>query len=141
MKNYECIADDNGLEITFASRYENIEKATDDTILLLAKQHFEINQFDLKVVLQEVLGNAIRHGNGDDVNKRVFYKILVLNNQIEFEIKDEGEGFDPAECSESKENALTPHGMGLFIIKSLGFEIDYCNHKKILKLRKTINNN
>jgi len=140
MKNYECIADDNGLEITFASRYDNIEKATDDTLLLLAKQSLEINKFDLKVVLQEVLGNAIRHGNGNDEKKRVTYRVVIVGNQVEFEVGDEGEGFDPMKYAESKDDTLTPHGMGLFIIKSLGFKMDYCDHRKVLKLHKIINN-
>ncbi|OEF95816.1 SpoIIE family protein phosphatase [Desulfuribacillus alkaliarsenatis] len=45
------------------------------------------------MVLQEVIGNAIEHGNRFDTAKKVMLEICVCNNYIFAQVGDEGEGF------------------------------------------------
>ena len=76
------------------------------------------------VAVRESVINAVRHGNRNDRRKRVVIEFLsgMTNGSAELTVlvRDEGEGFDPAEVADplSPENMLKPHGRGIFLIRS-----------------------
>ena len=76
------------------------------------------------VAVRESVINAVRHGNRNDRRKRVVIEFLsgMTNGSAELTVlvRDEGEGFDPAEVADplSPENILKPHGRGIFLIRS-----------------------
>ena len=49
------------------------------------------------MALREALANAIKHGNGQDLSKRVHLEMRVSRRLLEIRIRDEGAGFDPRE--------------------------------------------
>ena len=49
---------------------------------------------DLKLILCELLYNAVIHGNNKDTKKNVYISVNIDKNEVVTVIKDEGKGFD-----------------------------------------------
>ncbi len=76
------------------------------------------------VAVRESVINAIKHGNGGDVRKRVFVEFTPIENEdlpgLAIRVRDEGPGFDPATLPDcvAPENLLKGSGRGIFLIRS-----------------------
>ena len=77
----------------------------------------------VSVAVRESVINAIKHGNGNDEQKRVFVEFTPLHAGtpgISIRVRDEGPGFDP-ECLPdplAPENMLKASGRGIFLIRN-----------------------
>lgn len=110
-----------------------VEIVAKDLIDCLRKNCGEIDDetvFDLKVIINEVLINAILHGNNDDSNKCVKIDAgLTGNGSVVFIIEDEGLGYNFSEiCSKQKTNLKDPidlieSGRGMILVKGLCEEV------------------
>lgn len=67
----------------------------------------------------EAVGNAIVHGNNNDISKKIDILIQINKNTLNIEVQDEGEGFDTDSLPDplAPENLLKPCGRGIFLIK------------------------
>ena len=83
--------------------------------------------FELKVILNELLVNAIKHGNLEDVSKNVKIDAGIdLNDNLFIIIEDEGCGYDYDRicgcigpfCEDTQQD-ITESGRGILILKSL----------------------
>jgi serine/threonine-protein kinase RsbW len=77
----------------------------------------------LGLAIRESVVNAMRHGNGNDVRKRVHVELRVLPGStptVWIRVRDEGPGFDPATLPDplAPENLLKSSGRGIFLIRS-----------------------
>ncbi len=97
--------------------------------------------FAIKLALEEAMTNAVRHGNGNDPNKRIFVRYHVTADRTEIEIRDEGNGFqvetvpDPTE----PENIDRPNGRGIMLMRAYLDEVDYQppgNRVRLVKLNR-----
>jgi serine/threonine-protein kinase RsbW len=76
------------------------------------------------VAVRESVINAIKHGNNNDEQKRVFVEFTPLNGEpaggIAIRVRDEGPGFDPAALPDplAPENMLKSSGRGIFLIRN-----------------------
>ncbi|MDU1663811.1 MAG: ATP-binding protein [Peptoniphilus harei] len=74
--------------------------------------------FDIKVILNELVVNGAMHGNEEDLNKKVFLKLILDQNSLKIIVKDEGRGvdFDTSlyDCTQKRCN-----GRGLLIVEAL----------------------
>ena len=75
------------------------------------------------VAIRESVINAIKHGNRNDASKRVFVDFEAAPQavpELVIRVRDEGEGFDPAEVADplAPENLLKASGRGIFLIRS-----------------------
>lgn len=73
----------------------------------------------LQLGLQEVLVNAVRHGNGSDPSKCLRVRRILTPNWLVFQVQDEGRGLPPDSRSArlpDQPDALC--GRGLFLIHS-----------------------
>lgn len=76
------------------------------------------------VAIRESVINAIKHGNGNDANKHVFVEFEMAANEeaqeLRIRVRDQGEGFDPAEVANplAPENLLKSSGRGIFLIRN-----------------------
>lgn len=87
----------------------------------------ESNEFEIKVILNELLINAIKHGNRQEVGKNIKLRAKVSkDDELSITIEDEGEGFDY--CCQNSVHAATGDdncfeldetGRGIFIVKNL----------------------
>lgn len=75
------------------------------------------------VAIRESVINAIKHGNQNDVGKRVFVEFLAVSAEvpeITILVRDQGEGFDADKLADplAPENLLKSSGRGIFLIRN-----------------------
>ena len=84
-----------------------------ETILNFIQQYAELTEekiFETKVIFNELLSNAIIHGNKKDKTKRVFVKVGICNNQhIYAIIEDQGEGIEDSYNNDMICNSIRDH--------------------------------
>jgi len=85
-------------EIKVPGEKSDIRRLVNDIVKFLCDCNGCINDvilFDIKVVLNELIINAVTHGNKGNIDKCVKVKIGITENDYAFfVIEDEGEGFD-----------------------------------------------
>jgi serine/threonine-protein kinase RsbW len=78
----------------------------------------------VSVAIRESVINAIKHGNRNDTDKRVFVEFETATKadvpELAIRIRDQGEGFDPEQVANplDPENLLKSSGRGIFLIRS-----------------------
>jgi serine/threonine-protein kinase RsbW len=104
---------------------EKVEKLTKD-VSTYAKLSSSVAD-DLSIVVTELVNNAIHHGNKENKEKKVYIDFIIKNAKIEIHIKDEGNGFNPADLKNplEPENLLNESGRGIFLIKKLMDKLDF----------------
>ena len=85
----------------------------------------------VSVAVRESVINAIKHGNCNDVHKRVHVEFTSLQDGerpgIVILVRDEGCGFDPSSLPDplAQENLLKTHGRGIFLMRSFMDEMSF----------------
>ena len=98
----------------------------------------DIDDFDLNLILDEAIENAMEHGNSWDPGKKVTVKIYLNNKDIQILIEDEGSGFNYSDL-DSKDLKWQPEskpnirGRGIFILKQL-CDIEWINQGNVIKI-------
>jgi serine/threonine-protein kinase RsbW len=83
------------------------------------------------VAVRESVVNAIKHGNCNDVGKRVHIEFTALEDRegagIAILVRDEGCGFDPTSIPDplASENLLKTHGRGIFLMRTFMDEMSF----------------
>ena len=90
---------------------------------------------DMKLVLDELLTNAVEHGNKYDISKKVKVKYRFNTDKgIQIEISDEGDGFLMEKIKSP--DSSSERGRGIFIVRKLVEEIDYRNNGRTVLVYK-----
>ena len=116
------------IRMSLSSRFENIEMAQHLCGKLL--EGWELNEETthwILMALREALANAIKHGNGQDMAKRVHLEMEVKDHTLRIRIRDEGTGFDPAGVADplAQENRFKTSGRGIFYMKTFMDEVRF----------------
>lgn len=98
--------------------------------------------FEIKVILNELLQNAIRHGNNEDSSKQVKIRAGIDNSFVYFIIEDEGKGFD-INCYGQTEDLINicemkENGRGILIVKNLCDRVKYNSKGNKIVVLKSI---
>lgn len=98
----------------------------------------ETEIFAIKLALEEVLVNAIKHGNKYDVSKSVRVDHEINEHRVVLTITDEGKGFRPAAVPDptADENLEKPCGRGLMLMRSFMDEVSYNDRGNQVRLIK-----
>ena len=84
---------------------------------------------DLRLALEEVLTNAVRHGGIRDPEDRISVRLSCDEEGIEVEVRDPGAPFDPLEHpSPALERPLEerdPGGLGILLFRRVAREAQY----------------
>ncbi len=99
-------------------------------ILFFLQKHIAIPDdqiFEVKVILNELLINAMIHGNKNNPSKKVYIEVCICNNQIYVIVEDEGEGVYETKIEKLSSKHLQQNdilyldecGRGLKIVSSL----------------------
>ncbi|AGI40330.1 anti-sigma regulator [Thermoclostridium stercorarium subsp. stercorarium DSM 8532] len=102
--------------------------------------------FDIKIILNELLQNAIEHGNLLDCNKKVYMDVCIRESDVlNITIKDQGQGFDVRKVLDMKNNQtecdildLPECGRGLQIVKSLCDDITFNQRGNCIRVTKRL---
>jgi len=83
--------------------------------------------FELMMVVDEILMNAIEHGNKFDASKQVTIDYAYNDYKLEMIVKDEGEGFkvNGVFATHDKLSLYDKRGRGILIIKNLVDRLEY----------------
>ena len=109
------------IRMSLSSRFENIELAQHLCGKLLeGREVTEETKHWLLMALREALANAIKHGNRQDLSKRIHLEMDVVGQDLQISIRDEGAGFDPTAVDDplAPENRLKTSGRGIFYMKT-----------------------
>jgi serine/threonine-protein kinase RsbW len=85
--------------------------------------------FGIEMALREAVTNAMVHGNQEDEAKSVEVIFNCHDNELEIEVRDQGEGFDPANVPDptNAENLLKTSGRGIFLMRTFMDEVEWLN--------------
>ena len=92
---------------------------------------------NILIAVLEGVTNCIIHGNKRNPLKRVNIRIQYSDTLIQFEIRDEGKGFDLSAVPDptKEENIENPHGRGIFLMQRLTDEFIYDKENKTFLLK------
>ena len=83
--------------------------------------------FGLDIAVREAVTNAIVHANKEDETKSIEVSLNCAGRALEIEVKDQGEGFDPASVPDptAPANLLKTSGRGIFLIRNFMDEVQW----------------
>lgn len=118
----------NSIKISIPSLIENIKII--ESFIDNAREKFEINDDiygNIMISVTECISNAIIHGNQSNKQKLVHLELKAQDDQLQFIIEDEGEGFEIESLPDptAPENIEKPGGRGIFLIKNLTDEVKF----------------
>jgi len=98
----------------------------------------ERNVFGIRMATEEMVVNAIRHGNQCCPDKSVEIKITVTENDFSAAVTDQGEGFDPAEVPDPThdDNLERSSGRGLALIRNYMDEVTFNDAGNSMTIKK-----
>ena len=85
--------------------------------------------FGIEMAVRESVTNAMVHGNQEDESKSVEVIFNCHDDELEIEVRDQGEGFDPGSVPDptNAENLLKTSGRGIFLMRTFMDEIEWRN--------------
>lgn len=107
----------------------------------------DLTIFELKVILNEVLLNAVRHGNGEDEQKLVKVDAGVTGiGKMVLVVEDEGVGYNFDDvcgcrkpcCGAEDPLEMSEHGRGIIIIKGLSDNVEINERGNRIVISKNI---
>lgn len=122
----ENIKEEKAIEIS--SDLKNIKTVEKNIIYDMYTKNFSEKKIkDVKLLIDEIVTNAIEHGNHFDDSKKVIitYKFKELYNEciLIIEIEDEGNGFDINKIKNPELN--NERGRGIFILRKIADSVEY----------------
>lgn len=115
------------LRITTGSTHSGLDRLIDQAHSF-ASEHLNGRADEThraKLLINEVVVNAVKHGNQFDAGKEVLLDIDVCDHRVDIRVEDEGNGFNPESVPDprTQENIHRDHGRGLYLIQSLADEV------------------
>jgi len=86
--------------------------------------------FGVDVAVREAITNAMVHGNKEDEAKTIELTLNCLGRELEIEVKDQGEGFDPTSIPDPTDpaNILKTSGRGIFLMRTFMDAVQWSMH-------------
>ncbi len=102
---------------------------------VLAKNNLmlRISNFDLELILDESITNAMEHGNNWDPTKKVCVKMELYDEELILFVEDEGEGFNYNSSLNGNSSPLEVRGRGIPILKRL-CDVQWLKGGAVLKI-------
>ena len=132
-------------EAAISSKIINAKTLTNDCMVFINKNISDPSPDDIqdiKLVLSELLYNAVIHGNHQDETKRVSISVKIVKNILFVRICDEGAGFDYNHIISPKKNTkaedlFMESGRGIKLVMALVDKLSF----NIIKFSKKVGSN
>ncbi len=113
------------------------------TVIHALEQEFSLTEeevFDIKLVLEEALTNAIKHGNRLHSDLTVGVSVVTQGNSLLIDVKDQGKGFDANAVPDptSQDKLMKTSGRGVFLIKKLMDDVSFYDEGRGIRMVKTL---
>ena len=94
--------------------------------------------FDIRLCVEEVVRNAITHGNNSDLGLKVLISYWLEGDSLIIEVEDEGAGFDPGKMPDPtiEENIMKGSGRGIYIVRKLIDKMEFNDKGNKVRLTK-----
>jgi serine/threonine-protein kinase RsbW len=94
--------------------------------------------FAVNMALEESISNSIRHGNKEDLTKRVDVDCRFSERRFWVRICDEGEGFKPSDVPDccAPDRLEVPGGRGLLLMQAYMTRVEYNDRGNCLTMEK-----
>jgi serine/threonine-protein kinase RsbW len=94
--------------------------------------------FDIRLCVEEVVRNAITHGNDSDKDLKVLVSYWLEGDRLIIEVEDEGRGFDPGKVPDPtvEGNILRGSGRGVYIVRKLVDKMEFNDKGNKIRLTK-----
>lgn len=138
-RNHEDLGIKHEISFHFESRFSYIEKVNDLIGQLFLRTDLSPDEiWEIKLALHELGINAIEHGNKMDPDKTVNIFCHIYDDRLEFEIEDEGEGFEVNSVPDptDEDGICRDRGRGLFLVSKLVDNIKYMNGGSTVRLTR-----
>lgn len=124
---YKINEDAESLEISISSEFHLVDRAISDTIAFLDNFCPDASKSDIKLLLREILNNAVEHGNKKDKKKSIDLSCQKIeDNYFRFTVQDEGKGYDTDKIDyEMTGSPEEERSRGLPLISSLSEKIQF----------------
>jgi serine/threonine-protein kinase RsbW len=119
------------IELSIDSKLEFVDMVGSVTKSVTARMGFDEDDASwIELAVHEAVINAITHGNKNADDKQVDVKFIIEQEALVVNIRDRGEGFDPAGLPDplSQDNLLNPNGRGIFYMRTFMDEVEYSTH-------------
>lgn len=106
-------------------------------LALIQNGYTDFAQFAIRLCLEESIVNAFRHGNRSEPGKVVQFHCKIDHESAEFQIQDEGVGFDPAGVPDptAAENLEIPSGRGLMLMRAYMTEVEHVAPGNMIRMK------
>ncbi|HEY3997384.1 MAG TPA: response regulator [Candidatus Xenobia bacterium] len=85
--------------------------------------------FQIRLALDELLVNAVKHGTEEDATRRVRIEATITPDKFDAVIEDEGKGFDWKRLPDPKDDVnlyeMSESGRGVFLVRCYMDEVEY----------------
>lgn len=132
------------MEKSFKSSLPNVKAAVDEALTFVDSNINNLSRedfFDLKLVLNELIINAVIHGNNQDITKKVsIYIEIQPENIIKTVISDEGKGYNYEELilKDNGEFSLDENGRGISLVSALIDTLTFNDMGNVVKFTKKV---
>lgn len=132
------------MEKSFKSSLPNVKAAVDEALTFVDSNINNLSRedfFDLKLVLNELIINAVIHGNNQDITKKVsIYIEIQPENIIKTVISDEGKGYNYEELilKDNEEFSLDENGRGISLVAALIDTLTFNDMGNVVKFTKKV---
>ena len=96
----------------------------------------EPEEIHARLCLDEIVSNAIRHGNRMDPERTCRLTLFEIDRGWCARIEDEGSGFDPRRLPDPLINVESEHGRGVFLVRSFMDRVTYYRGGRCVQLEK-----
>jgi serine/threonine-protein kinase RsbW len=109
------------IEVSLETRFESVDRAEDISLRAARSGGFgEDDCQKIGLAVREAIINAIRYGNCEQREKRIFLTVILARDKMVIHILDQGPGFDLADVPDPlrEENLLKVCGRGIFLMRT-----------------------
>lgn len=132
-------SDTEKLSLEIPSDIKYIRKASSGILEWLQPRKLDDSVlFDIRLCVEEVVRNAITHGNNNDKGLKVLVSYWLEGDSLIIEIEDEGRGFDLGEVPDPtiEENIMKGSGRGVYLVRKLMDKMEFNDKGNKVRLTK-----
>lgn len=100
-----------------------VKNVVEDILLHIRDGLNDINFFNTKLILNELIINGVKHGNLEDVSKSLNINVFINNSCLIIKVSDEGKGIK-YNHKKLNEYDYSETGRGLMIVEGLSDKLD-----------------
>lgn len=115
------------LHLSLRGSRDSIPPTVEQVLQFVQKSPFpSLDRFNLRMVLQEALTNAVLHGTGERPELSVHVSVIPSTEHLLIVVRDEGKGYHvEATLQRQRRDASGSHGRGLQLLREYADEIEF----------------